>query len=68
VGLRQLLKGWGANIGKADRDLKESILGRIHALDTRADTTGLDDEGWALRYHLEGQLTHLLKMEQEYWR
>ncbi|KAK1614885.1 hypothetical protein QYE76_020402 [Lolium multiflorum] len=67
-GLRQFLKGWGANIGKADRDLKEDILGRIQALDTRADTTGLDDEGWALRYHLEGQLTHLLKMEQEYWR
>jgi exonuclease III len=28
-GLRQFLKGWGANVGKADRDLKENILGRI---------------------------------------
>jgi hypothetical protein len=32
-GLRQILKGWGANLGKADRDLKETILTQIQALD-----------------------------------
>jgi hypothetical protein len=47
-GLRQFLKGWGANIGKEDRDLDDNILGSIQALDVRADTTGLDDDGWAL--------------------
>jgi hypothetical protein len=30
--------------------------------------TGLDDEGWALRYHMESQLTHLSKVEEKYWR
>jgi hypothetical protein len=66
--LLQFLKGWGANIGKADHDMKGNILGRMQALDARADTTGLYDEGWALRYHLESQLTHLLKIEHKYWR
>jgi hypothetical protein len=32
-----------------------------------ADLSGLDDEGWALRYHLEGQLLHLSKADEECW-
>ena len=68
AGLRQFLKGWGANIGREDRDRKADILAQIQRLDARADSRGLDDEGWALRYHLEDQLTHLSKMEEEYWR
>jgi hypothetical protein len=32
----------------------------------QADSIGLDDEGWALRYHLEGQLTRLSKMKVLY--
>lgn len=62
------MKGWGANLGKENRDLKAELLARIQNLDGRADSTGLDDEGWALRYHLESQLTHLSKVEEEYWR
>ncbi|KAM0884187.1 hypothetical protein ACQ4PT_031139 [Festuca glaucescens] len=62
AGLRQFLKGWGANLGKENRDLKAELLARIQTLDGRADSTGLDDEGWALRYHLESQLTHLSKV------
>ena len=58
----------GANLGKADRVLKEGLLAQVRALDLQADTVGLDDEGWAMRYHLEGQLTHLDKVEEEYWR
>ena len=61
AGLRQFLKGWGANIGRADRDIKVDILGQIKRLDAQADSSYLDDEGWALRYHLEDQLTHLAK-------
>jgi hypothetical protein len=40
----------------------------MQALDTEADSSGLNDEGWALRYHLEGQLTHLSKVEEECWQ
>jgi hypothetical protein len=68
AGLRQFLKGWGANLGRENRDLKADILARIQALDGVADGRGLDDEGWALRYHLEDQLTHLSVVEEEYWR
>jgi hypothetical protein len=68
AGIRQFLKGWGANLGKAEHELKEGILVQIQALDHRADSSGLDDEGWALRYHLEDQLAHLAKVEEEYWR
>ena len=32
-GLRQFLKGWGANLGKADRVLKEGLLAQVRALD-----------------------------------
>jgi hypothetical protein len=28
----------------------------------------LDEEGWALRYHLEDRITHLDTLEEEYWR
>ena len=68
AGLRQFLKGWGANIGREDRDHKADVLAQIQRLDARADAHGLDDEGWALRYHLEDHLTQLSKVEEEYWR
>jgi hypothetical protein len=32
------------------------------------DGVGLDEDGWALRYHLEGQMMEILSMEEEYWR
>jgi hypothetical protein len=66
AGLRQFLKGWGANIGKENRDHKAATLARIMELDQLADTVGLDEEGWALRYHLEDELTQLAMVEEEY--
>ncbi|KAK1617943.1 hypothetical protein QYE76_023460 [Lolium multiflorum] len=68
TGLCQFLRGWGANLGREVRDLKASILAEIQSLDARADSVGLDDEGWALRYHLEGHLTHMDRLQEEYWR
>jgi mannosylglycoprotein endo-beta-mannosidase len=68
TGLRQFLKGWGANLGKEAHDLKQDLLAQIQALDAQADTLGLDEEGWAMRYHLEGQLSHLARLEEVYWR
>nr|XP_051201554.1 uncharacterized protein LOC127315064 [Lolium perenne] len=65
AGLRQFLRGWGANLGKEERDLKADILAQIRDLDGIADRAGLDDDDWALRYHLEGQLLHLSRVEEE---
>jgi hypothetical protein len=52
-GLRQFLKGWGANLGRECRVFRESLVKRIQELDAKADSDGLDEEGWTLRYDLE---------------
>ncbi|KAK1678465.1 hypothetical protein QYE76_039313 [Lolium multiflorum] len=67
-GLRQVLKGWSANLGKERRVTKAEILAQIQNLDMIADEQGLDEEGWALRYHLEDQLIQIFSDEEEYWR
>jgi hypothetical protein len=66
--LRQFLKGWGANLGKQKRVFRENLLSQVADLDQMADSSGLDDEGWALRYHLEDQLIQLDAVEEEYWK
>jgi hypothetical protein len=66
--LRQFLKGWGANLGKDSRVFKANLLAKIQELDRLADGPGLDEKGWALRYHLEGQMMDILSAEEEYWR
>ena len=47
-GLRQFLKGWGANLGKEKKEAREAILRNIEALDKAADSSGLDEDGWSL--------------------
>jgi mannosylglycoprotein endo-beta-mannosidase len=44
------------------------FLNCIQELDATSDNQGLNEEGWALRYHLEDQLTSILSTEEEYWR
>ncbi|KAM0835806.1 hypothetical protein ACQ4PT_062707 [Festuca glaucescens] len=66
--LRQFLKGWGANLGKERRVFREDLIKRIEQLDLTADATGLDEEGWSLRYSLEDQIIALDSLEEEYWR
>jgi mannosylglycoprotein endo-beta-mannosidase len=68
LGLRQYLKGWGANKGKQARELKAQILSQIKDLDAKADLAGLDEEDWAFQYHLEDELLNILCAEEEYWR
>nr|XP_051202041.1 uncharacterized protein LOC127315609 [Lolium perenne] len=65
---RQFLKGWGSNLGKEKRDFRENLLLQVTELDRVADATGLDEDGWALRYHLEDQLSALDRADEEYWR
>jgi hypothetical protein len=62
------LKGWGANLWKEKNDYKANLLAQVAALDRTADSTGLDEEGWALRYFLEDQLVGLDRVKEEYWR
>ena len=68
AGLRRYLKGWGANQGRDARVKKAQLLANIQELDRLADSAGLDEDGWAMRYHLEDQMIHLLNLEEEYWR
>jgi mannosylglycoprotein endo-beta-mannosidase len=37
-------------------------------MDLLADSSGIDEEGWALRYHLEDELLEIYKQEEAYWR
>jgi hypothetical protein len=67
-GLRQYLRGWSKNIGKEHRVIKSQLLGQIKRLDEEAESEGLEEEGWALCYHLKEQLVNLYKLEDEYWR
>jgi hypothetical protein len=55
-GLRQHLRGWKANKGKEERDCKQGLLAQIKNLDEKADAVEIDEEEWALHYHLEDQL------------
>jgi hypothetical protein len=51
-----------------EREAKAHILAQIQSLDTQADASGLDEDEWALRYHLEDELMQILCAEEEYWR
>ncbi|KAK1698474.1 hypothetical protein QYE76_015171 [Lolium multiflorum] len=68
AGLRQHLRGWSHNLGRDSKEAKATLLSQISQLDLQADAGGLDEEGWAARYHLEEQLLHLVKVEEEYWK
>jgi hypothetical protein len=63
-----LLKVWGANLGKEKRALRVELLNQVASQNGVADSTYLNEEGWALRYHLEDQIIQLDCMEEEYWR
>ena len=67
-GTRQKLRGWSRNLGKDSRQKKERLLTAIQELDKKGDSTGLDDDEWAYRYHLEDQLLQIYRLEEEYWR
>jgi hypothetical protein len=43
------------------------LLAQVIELDRVAESVGLDEEGWALRYHLEDQLILADRMDDEYW-
>jgi hypothetical protein len=40
----------------------------IAQLDSSVDADELDEDGWALRYHLEDQIIQLDVLEEVYWR
>jgi hypothetical protein len=67
-GLRQLLRGWSQNLRRDSKAEKAALLTRIAELDVLADATGLDEDAWASRYHLEEQLLHIYRMVEEHWR
>jgi hypothetical protein len=68
TGLRQHLRGWSHNLGRDSKEDKANLLAQISQLDLQADAAGLDEEGWAARYHLEEQPLHLIRVEEEHWK
>jgi hypothetical protein len=63
---RQFLKGRGANLGKEKRSYPANLVARVEELDQLADSSGLDEEGWAFRYHLEDQILLFNRIEEDY--
>jgi hypothetical protein len=55
-------------MGKSKRKARETLLRRVQQLDALANSQALDEEGWALRYHLEDQIVNMDGLEEEYWR
>jgi hypothetical protein len=66
-GLHKFLKGWGANQRSFNRRNKDVLLQQIQELDLLANNSGLDDEGWSRRYHLEEHLMAIHRDEEEFW-
>lgn len=66
--LHASLKGWGANLGRQERSLREGIVAEITSLDHQADARPFSEQEWARRYALENQVQSLLRVEEEYWR
>jgi hypothetical protein len=67
-GLRQYLRGWSRNLGRVGRLEKRTLLAQIEELNRQADSLGIDDEAWALRYHLEDELLQIYRQEEDYWQ
>jgi hypothetical protein len=50
--------------GGRPEPFKEGLLSQIKSLDEKADVVGIDEEEWALRYHLEDQLLEVLERKK----
>ena len=66
--LRASLKGWGANLGRMDKEHRTLITAEIARIDAQADARVFSEQEWAHRYALEGQVEAILRAEEEYWR
>ncbi|KAE8769831.1 putative anion transporter 2, chloroplastic [Hordeum vulgare] len=66
LGLRELDKLWGANLGRDLRVRKQSLLASIQLLDLHADRTGLSTKVWMHRNDLEDPLTVIDTNEEAY--
>jgi hypothetical protein len=66
--LAQIPERLGCQSGHGAEVFRAELLSQIEGLDRQADSDGLDEEGWALRYHLEDQLLLMDGIEEEYWR
>jgi hypothetical protein len=64
AGLRQYLRGWNQNLSRDTKATKAAMLTQIAQLDVLADATGLDEDAWASRYHMEEQLLHITELKR----
>ena len=66
--MRKFLRGWSRNHAAEDRRTKAFLENQILELDRAADSTGLSNDGWAIRYNLEAALMQLHLQAEIYWR
>jgi hypothetical protein len=55
-------------LGREKRGFRANLMQQVAHLDRVVGSSCLDEEGWALRYHLKDQLLVLDKVDGEYWR
>jgi hypothetical protein len=65
--LRRFRRGWARNLVSQNKKHKLDLLGKIDALDKKAETNLLSSQEVELSHHLKGQLTKLLREEEIYW-
>jgi hypothetical protein len=63
AGIRQYLWGWSQNLGPESKAMKASLPFQIAQPNIQADSSWLDEEARATRYHLEDQLLHIYQVE-----
>ena len=66
--LRKFLKGWSKNHFAELRRDKTRLGAQIGDLDIRADSSGLSEAEWLLRYGLEKALLDIHRQEEVYWK
>jgi hypothetical protein len=66
--LRQILKGWGANLRGEYKRKKKSILEKIQDIDRRGEGSESAEEVIKERHHLEGDLEKAMEEEETYWQ
>jgi hypothetical protein len=67
-GIRQLIKGMGANLDGEMRKQKTDLVSLIEEIDRKAERQELHSEEWRYKYKLEMDLEEILAFEEKIWQ
>jgi hypothetical protein len=62
------MKGWGANFESDMRKHKHHLLLTLGNMDLEANSGGLSEQQWKIRYSLENELQAIYTAEEIYWQ